>query len=122
MTGYLEAEKASQFLTGADIGVLPFNHGVTLKSGSLLALMAHKLPVIATRSNGIERELENDSLIRTINPRDIEGLTHELTNLLIDPALGNQLGLAGQEFSRKFSWSNITENHLTVYRSIQPYE
>ena len=122
MTGYLEAEKASQFLAGADIGVLPFNHGVTLKSGSLLALMAHKLPVIATRSNGIEHELENNSLIKMINPRDVEELTHELINLLIDPALRNRLSLAGQEFSRKFSWSSIAESHLNVYRSVQPHE
>ena len=95
MIGYLKAEKASQFLAGADIGVLPFNHGVTLKSGSLLTLMAHGLPVIATRSQGIKDELENNSLIKLVNPRDIEGLNHELANLLINPALRSQLGLAG---------------------------
>ncbi|MCY7321961.1 MAG: glycosyltransferase family 4 protein [Phormidesmis sp. CAN_BIN36] len=122
MTGYLEAERASQFLAGVDVGVLPFNHGVTLKSGSLLALMAHKLPVIATRSNKVDHELDNNSLIKMINPRDIEELTYELINLSIDPALRNQLGLAGQSFSHKFSWSRIAENYLNVYRSVQSDE
>jgi len=27
LTGYVRAETASHYLTGADIGVLPFNHG-----------------------------------------------------------------------------------------------
>ncbi|MCY7277107.1 MAG: glycosyltransferase [Phormidesmis sp. CAN_BIN44] len=117
MTGYLDAEKASQFLIGADVGVLPFNHGVTLKSGSLLTLMAHGLPVIATRSNGNNNELES-APIRMINPRDVEGLTNELTNLLMNPISRYQFGLAGQKFGRQFSWSSITENHLDVYRSV----
>jgi glycosyltransferase involved in cell wall biosynthesis len=98
MTGYLDAEKASQFLIRADIGVLPFNHGVTLKSGSLLTLMAHRLPVIVTRSNGNNNELES-APIRMINPRDVEGLT----NLLMNPISRLQLGLASQGFSRQFS-------------------
>lgn len=29
LTGYVRAETASHYLTGADIGVLPFNHGLT---------------------------------------------------------------------------------------------
>ncbi len=33
MTGYVETKSASYYLSGADIGVLPFNHGVTIKSG-----------------------------------------------------------------------------------------
>jgi len=40
LTGYMSAETASHTIDGADIGVLPFNHGLTLKSGSLLALLA----------------------------------------------------------------------------------
>ncbi|NEQ22572.1 MAG: glycosyltransferase, partial [Microcoleus sp. SIO2G3] len=50
LTGYLPAAEASHCLSGVDVGVLPFNHGVTLKSGSLLAMLAHGLPTIATRA------------------------------------------------------------------------
>jgi polysaccharide biosynthesis protein PslF len=118
MTGYLEAETASHYLIGSDLGVLPFNQGVTLKSGSLLTLMAHGLPVIATRSQSGEPALENNSLIRLINPRNVEELTHELTHLLTHSDLRHQLSLAGQQFSQKFTWSSIAENHLKVYRSL----
>lgn len=51
LTGYLAAERASAYLTGSDLGVLPFNHGVTGKSGALLAMLAHGLPIVATRSS-----------------------------------------------------------------------
>ena len=43
-TGYIDAEQASRYLSGSDLGVLPFNPGVSLKSGSLLAMLAHGLP------------------------------------------------------------------------------
>lgn len=120
MTGYLEPDAVSRHLSGADIGVLPFNHGVTLKSGSLLALMAHRLPIVATRSHPPDPELERDKLLRLISTRDVAALTQSLMQLLIDPALQHQLATAGQHFSRRFSWSSIADAHVDIYRSLLP--
>lgn len=117
MTGYLDDQMASQHLTAADIGVLPFNHGVTLKSGSLLALMAHSLPVIATRSTPPEPEL-NDSLVRLITPRSSDQLAQEIIHLLETPTLREQLATAGQHFSQSYTWSGITEAHSKIYQMV----
>ncbi len=117
MIGYLDDQVASEHLSAADIGVLPFNHGVTLKSGSLLALMAHSLPVIATRSTPSEPEL-NDSLVCLIAPRNCEQLTQEMIHLLENPPLREQLGAAGQHFSQSFTWPKITEAHLKIYQAV----
>ena len=120
MTGYLDNEAVSCYLSGADIGVLPFNHGVTLKSGSLLTMMAHRLPIIATHSDPPDPELNKVSFIKFTMPHDIEGLALSLTQLLTDSPLQQQLGAAGYHFSRQFSWSSIADAHLNVYRSILP--
>jgi glycosyltransferase involved in cell wall biosynthesis len=48
ISGYLPADTASRYIAGSDFGVLPFNCGVTIKSGSLLTMLAHGLPVVAT--------------------------------------------------------------------------
>ncbi|KAM3115917.1 glycosyltransferase [Phormidesmis sp. 146-33] len=113
MTGYLDADTASHYLTASDIGVLPFNHGVTLKSGSLLALMAHRLPVIATC---IDRsDLPN---VRAIAPRNIDQLSDALLNLLCDSELRNQLSVSGYQFSQQFDWSSIVDSHIKVYQSM----
>lgn len=117
MTGYVDAETASHYLTGSDIGVLPFNHGITLKSGSLLALMAHGLPVIATHSNDVN--LNHLNLIKSIPARDTQALTFAFTELLNDPIIQHQLIHAGQDFIRQFDWATIADAHVEIYRSVQ---
>ncbi len=44
MTGYVSEEDASRLLSGTDVGVLPFNEGVTRKSGGLLTIFTHGPP------------------------------------------------------------------------------
>jgi glycosyltransferase involved in cell wall biosynthesis len=117
MTGYLEADAASCYLSAANVGVLPFNHGVTLKSGSLLALMAHALPTIATHSTPPDPELPTE-LVRQIAPRAVDQLSTELLMLLEDVNLQQQLGAKGQTFSRKFAWSNIADAHQAIYSAL----
>jgi polysaccharide biosynthesis protein PslF len=107
----------SEHLAGVDLGVLPFNHGVTLKSGSLLALMAHALPIVATRATPLDPDLEEEHLIRLVPPRNQQELAAALIQLLADSSLRNQLGSAGYRFSRQFAWSNIADAHLCVYQS-----
>ncbi|MBV9385477.1 MAG: glycosyltransferase family 4 protein [Chroococcidiopsidaceae cyanobacterium CP_BM_ER_R8_30] len=115
LTGYVDAQTASHYLTGADIGVLPFNHGLTLKSGSLLTLLAHGLPVVATQAVS-QNELSPDSLpIQLVPARNIEALASGLLKLLQNPAQRIQLGADGRTFSKNFNWQNIARSHLSVY-------
>jgi polysaccharide biosynthesis protein PslF len=116
MTGYMDADAISQSLAGVDIGVLPFNHGVTLKSGSLLTLMAHALPIVATCANPAEIGLEK--VVQIVPPRSIVSLADEITNLLQDANLRQRLGAAAYQFSRQFNWINIADAHLSIYQSI----
>jgi len=114
MTGYVADAIASQYLAGADIGVLPFNHGVTLKSGSLLALMAHALPVVATHATPPDRDLEA-SPVQFITPRHVDELVIELNHLIKDSTLRRQLGQAGKAFAKPFSWPAIADQHQHIY-------
>ncbi|MBD1845385.1 glycosyltransferase [Cyanobacteria bacterium FACHB-63] len=114
MTGYVPGDVASVYLSGADIGVLPFNHGVTLKSGSLLALMAHQLPVIATRST--DSTLTN--LVKQIPPRDPDALTHALLELIRDTSERDRFAQQGYQFVQQFNWKTIAQAHLAIYRSV----
>lgn len=116
MTGYLDSKTASHSLTGSDIGVLPFHHGVTLKSGSLLAMMAHGLPIVATHSN----DSKLSALVEQVAPRNIDELAIALMQLINNPTRANQLSQQGQRFSRKFTWEGIADAHLDIYRSVSP--
>lgn len=118
MTGYLPAPTASHRLAGADIGVLPFNGGVTLKSGSLLALLAHGLPVVATRHDPLDPDLVDGHTVRLVAPRDIEGLARALLQRLAQPVVRARLGIAGRAFAGNFTWSGIAQRHFDVYQTV----
>lgn len=118
MTGYVPEEDASRLLSGADVGALPFNHGVTLKSGTLLTLLAHGLPVVATRPDPPEPELADGRLARLVERRDAPGLGDALLGLLSDATERARLGEAGRVYTRNLSWSTIAARHVEVYESV----
>src|SRR5918995_429177 len=118
MTGYVSEEEASRLLSGVDVGVLPFNEGVTLKSGTLLTLFAHGLPVVATRPEPPEPDLVDGQLVRLVEQRDAAGLCAVLSDLLGDSSIRTRLGAAGRAYAGNLSWSETAERHLEVYRSV----
>jgi glycosyltransferase involved in cell wall biosynthesis len=115
LTGYVSAETASHYLTGADMGVLPFNQGLTLKSGSLLALLAHGLPIVATRHTA---SLPDGHPVRLVPPRNIDALAVGLLELLNNPARRTHLGAEGRAFIQNFSWQSIARAHRSVYEKL----
>ncbi|PSM45981.1 group 1 glycosyl transferase [Chroococcidiopsis sp. CCALA 051] len=118
MTGYVSGETASHYLSGADLGVLPFNHGVTLKSGSLLALMAHGLPVIATRSTPPDPDLLAENLLELIPTRNDTALTEALLKLIPDRAKCDRLSATASTLSDRFTWSAIAKAHNNIYQQL----
>jgi polysaccharide biosynthesis protein PslF len=118
MTGYVPEEVASRLLSGVDVGVLPFNEGVTLKSGTLLTLFAHGLPVVATRPDPPEPHLVDGQLVRLVEQRDAAGISAVLSDLLEDPSMRTRLGAAGRAYAGNLSWPATAERHLEVYRSV----
>jgi glycosyltransferase involved in cell wall biosynthesis len=118
MTGYVSEAIASHYLSGSDLGVLPFNHGVTLKSGSLLALLAHHLPTVATYSDPPDLELAEANIVYPIPSRNPNALAVALLKLIKNPDLQKQLSVAGSEFVKQFSWEAIAQKHLQIYDSL----
>jgi polysaccharide biosynthesis protein PslF len=121
LTGYLPAEAASRYLSGADIGVLPFNHGVNLKSGSLLALLAHGLPTVATYSHPPDSDLAESSSIKLVQPRQIHELATALNQLLMHADTWSQLRETGYRFVQRFDWHAIVQAHLAIYQTSLTY-
>ncbi|MBE9160601.1 glycosyltransferase family 4 protein [Nodosilinea sp. LEGE 06152] len=117
-TGYIDADRASRYLSGSDLGVLPFNPGVTLKSGSLLALLAHRLPTIATRTAETDAVLVEKQVICPVPPRNGAALGDAIAALLQNPAEQQRLAEAGHSFVQAFSWDAICDRHQEVYQRL----
>ncbi|PSN12887.1 group 1 glycosyl transferase [filamentous cyanobacterium CCT1] len=117
-TGYIDADRASRYLSGSDLGVLPFNPGISLKSGSLLALLAHRLPTIATRTAETDAVLSEKQVIASVPPRDGAALGDAITSLLQNPAEQQRLATAGHSFVQAFTWDAICDRHQEVYQRL----
>lgn len=117
-TGYIEADQASRYLSGSDLGVLPFNPGVSLKSGSLLAMLAHQLPTIATCTDETDRGLTEKRVVAPVKPRHAEALTQAINALLENSAEQRRLAAAGHAFVQPFTWDSIANRHRDIYQQL----
>jgi glycosyltransferase involved in cell wall biosynthesis len=117
-TGYLGEDQVSRLFRAADAAVFPFDAGVTAKSGSLLAALAHGVPTIATSPPGVlDRLTEADGVLR-VPPRNTAALADALLLVLSDPALAARLAAAGRSCATRWTWANIAELHAQMYDEV----
>jgi glycosyltransferase involved in cell wall biosynthesis len=85
-------------LPGVDLLVNP-SHSEEMPN-IVLEAMAARVPVVATRVGGVE-EISGDGALRLVPPGKPTMLANEISLLLSDPALMNELGSAGQMRAKK---------------------
>ncbi|MGA9673037.1 MAG: glycosyltransferase [Terracidiphilus sp.] len=119
ITGYLSKEDVSLNLLGSDIGVTPFKAGTSLKSGSLIAMLSHQLPTIATRHNPPDPDLDASRSVVLVPPNDVDALAKSLKVLMTLPP--HSLAAMRDDcasFSQQFDWSIIARKHISVYDAV----
>jgi glycosyltransferase involved in cell wall biosynthesis len=105
-------------LHAADVAVFPFDAGVTAKSGSLLAALAHGVPTIATSPPGVlDRPTEVDGVLR-VPPRNIAALADALLLVLSDCDLATRLAAAGRACADRWPWPRIAAFHAQTYAEV----
>jgi glycosyltransferase involved in cell wall biosynthesis len=117
-TGFLPEPEVSRLLLAADAAVFPFNEGVTDKSGSLLATLAHGVPTIATAPIGTPTGVDEADGILRVPPRDTAALADALRCLLSDRALAARLADAGRARVAGLTWSAIAATHVEIYAGV----
>ena len=117
-TGYLAGAELSSLLRAADVAVFPLNAGVTSKSGSLLAALAHGVPSIATAAPGdVTGPTEIGAVLR-IPPADTAALTAALRLVLTDPAMAERLSRAGLAHAATRTWDAAATTHTRLYETV----
>jgi glycosyltransferase involved in cell wall biosynthesis len=118
-TGHVEAAQVSEILSAADAGVLPFTAGVTLKSGSLLALLAHGVPTAVTVPDEPDRRLRDGDTVAVIGARrDSAAVAQTLTRLVADADLRRRLSARGCALAAPHAWPAVAEAHRRVYELV----
>jgi glycosyltransferase involved in cell wall biosynthesis len=116
VTGYLPEPEVSRHLTAADVGVLPFTAGVTTKSGSLLTLFEHDLPVVATRPEGGVGELAG--AVQACERRDVPTLAAAVEAVLTDPGRRDRLVAGGRRVLAGRGWDAVAAAHVRLYEEL----
>ncbi len=121
-TDFLPEAEVSAALTAADIAVLPYRGGVSLQRGTLMAALAHGLPIIATRPTnptpGPLPGLTDGVDAALALAEDAAALADTIAALLADPARRARLGEGARKLAAQFRWENIARQHMALYREV----
>ncbi len=117
-TGYVDDEEVSANLLASDICVLPYKDGASLRRGSLMAALAHGLPIISTRPSIQVKELIERENIVLVPPDDVEALAAKIQELTASEGLRRRLGCGAAALAQDFSWEKIAKRTLEVYREV----
>lgn len=126
-TGFLAPREVSAALLAADIAVLPYADGASLRRGSLLAALAHGLPLVTTLPNsgkeassigGALPQLEDGHNALLVEAGNAEMLAAAIGRVAADGELRTRLANGAREIARFFSWAAIAEQHAQLYSEL----
>ncbi len=124
-TGFTSSEEVSANLLAVDCAVLPYREGASLRHGSLMAALAHGVPIVSTALTGMTAEamkkfpmLEDGESALLTPPEDPARMAEAVIRLMTGPALRSRLAAKAAVLSRQFEWETIAQGHLLAYRGL----
>jgi polysaccharide biosynthesis protein PslF len=132
-TGFTEPSEVSANLLAADCAVLPYREGASLRHGSLMATLAHGLPIVTTaspktRAPEVQGEgektrdvfpaLEDKLSARLVLPDSPVQMAQAVVEVMTDPTSRAFLASAALALSHQFDWDTIARSHLEAYQKL----
>ena len=132
-TGYVPPMGVSAALLSADLAVLPFADGASFRRGSLLAVMAHGLPVVTTTPPPAEKASRSGPLVAFADwPRlhdaenallapvdDAAALAAAITRVVRERLLRDRLAAGARKTAAWFDWDRIAREYLALFERVR---
>jgi len=117
-SGYVPRERVPDHYASAHVFVLPsFNEGMSV---STLEAMAAGLPLVVTRTGGVDELVEEGVNGLTFEYGDIDALTAHLRTLFGDARRMTLMGAASRERAAGFSWDLAAKRYVEMLAAIVP--
>ncbi|MBI1801524.1 MAG: glycosyltransferase family 4 protein [Chloroflexi bacterium] len=116
--GYRSAGEVSALWHASDIAVLPYADGVSLRRGTLMAALAHAMPIVTTAPRAPVSQLRDGDNIALAPAGDGEALAARVQALIASPALRERLAQGAAQLAQSFTWPRIADQHLELYREV----
>lgn len=130
-TGHVAPPEVSAWLRAADVAALPYEDGASYRRGSLLACLAHGVPVVTTAPEPLlagelealpaedrPPELVDGVSARLVPAGDGAAFAAAVGEVLADPDRAGRLGAGGRAVAGWFGWDRIAARHAALYGEV----
>ncbi len=117
-TDYVDAPEVSASFWASDICVLPYRDGVSFRRGTLMAALAHGVPIVSTFPRVEVAQIIENVNMALVPPDDEEALADKISEVAASPQLRKQLASGAAGLSKLFSWEGIAKGTMTVYEEV----
>jgi len=114
-TGFTEPEQVSAHLTACDVCVLPYRDGASYRRTSLMAALAHGLPIVSTQPRVGVASLRDGRNIVLVPPDDVLATAAAVERLIAAPELRARLRDGALELAQEFAWDGIASKTVQLY-------
>lgn len=117
-SGFVPDREVSTLLHAADLMVLPYNDGVSLRRGTLMAVLANGRPLITTQPTIPTPELTHGQNVWLIPPANAPALVEAVHLLANNVALRQTLGANASHTAGLFSWEKIAAETAVFFHEL----
>ncbi len=115
-TGFLGDARVSAHLQAADMMVMPYRDGASLRRGTLMAALAHGRPLITTTPTAPTPQLISGENCCLAPVGDAVALGTAVQTLTNDADLREKLGQGATELADQFSWQKIAAETAVFFK------
>ena len=120
-TGFTASRQVSANFLASDIAVLPYRDGASFRRGSLMAAIAHGLPIVSTQPAVPIPQIHHGDNLWLVPAQAPEALADAIKTLWSDPAMCQRLSEGARHLAENFTWDNVARRNLEAYcEFIQP--
>lgn len=117
-TGFVSPEEVSASLTAADVCVLPYREGVSLRHGSLHACLAHGRPIVTTRPAISSPDLRDGENVLLVRASDAQAMADAVQKLAWDRDLWERLAAGAAALATSFTWDRVATRTVDFFSEL----
>lgn len=117
-TGFLSDARVSAHLQAADMMVMPYRDGASLRRGTMMAALAHGRPLITTTPTATTPQLVSGDNCSLIPVGDAGALVTAVQTLANDVPLRQKLEQGATALAAQFSWEKIASKTAEFYQDL----
>ncbi len=113
------AQEVAGLLASADLAVLPFEDGVSMKRSTLMACLNQGLPIITTIPGEDDQAwFHHEQNMLLVPPRNPQALKEAIERLMHDQPLRQRLGEGARALAHQFGWEAIAKQHIRIFKKL----